>query len=280
MAQRLWIVELGLVGASAWLCANLVVVLLTAQSPVSVRLATPSLPALPVPERPALSAEALSRLIGVPVHAPERVTAPVVEVPSSSVRAKLLGTVVSDQPEHSLATLDDLEAQRSVILRLGDSIQGGQVVGIERLRVLVERDGRVEALELGESPTPMSLASLPPSSGPLALSPTTAPAVRALRKDEVDYMLGHLWDDAARVHMTPAVSDGRVNGWRVARLKPESFVGKLGFVAGDVIRRVNGLELSDPAKLLELVSRLQGVSRLEVEFERGGRPSRVEYRIR
>jgi general secretion pathway protein C len=85
---------------------------------------------------------------------------------------------------------------------------------------------------------------------------------------------------AEQVRIVPAYRDGQPEGFKVFAIRPDSLFSKLGIVNGDVVRRINGFELNSAANALEVYSRLQGASRIDVELERGGSSIRKSYSIR
>ena len=78
----------------------------------------------------------------------------------------------------------------------------------------------------------------------------------------------------------PASKDGRVIGFKIFSIRPGSVYSQIGVQNGDVVRRINGYELNDPMKLLELVPTLTRANRVEVELERNGSPMTKKYNVR
>ncbi|NPC87239.1 general secretion pathway protein GspC, partial [Pyxidicoccus fallax] len=65
----------------------------------------------------------------------------------SSLRVKLLGTLVANDAQWSLASIHDLETQRARSLMVGDELMGARVLSIERERVLLAANGREEFID-------------------------------------------------------------------------------------------------------------------------------------
>lgn len=74
--------------------------------------------------------------------------------------------------------------------------------------------------------------------------------------------------------------DGKFIGYRVAMLKPESPLLKLGLQVGDVITRINGSELTNPAALFNMFSQVDDISALNVDMLRNKEKKSLFVEIR
>jgi general secretion pathway protein C len=84
---------------------------------------------------------------------------------------------------------------------------------------------------------------------------------------------------ARRTVILPESRDGRVVGVRVYGIRRGDTLAALGFADGDVILRVNGVEIASPDRCLEAYARLRRADRVTVTFERRGRPRSHVYAI-
>ena len=96
----------------------------------------------------------------------------------------------------------------------------------------------------------------------------------------VDSFAGNPGPEMVKVFFAPAYDNGVTRGWKLMRLGQDSVLGKLGISQGDVVRRINGFEVNDPAKLLEVLTSLKSARRVEIELDRNGAAQRLEYRVR
>ena len=62
----------------------------------------------------------------------------------TSLRLKLLGTLVSTLPGWSIGSILDLNNQKSSTLMVGDRVQNAEVLSIQRDRVIIANNGRRE----------------------------------------------------------------------------------------------------------------------------------------
>ncbi len=64
--------------------------------------------------------------------------------------------------------------------------------------------------------------------------------------------------------------DGRVNGWTMKNIKPDSIYQKMGIKEGDVVTEVNGYSLNDGPKAVKVLRSLQKEEKFKIRVERGG----------
>jgi len=80
-----------------------------------------------------------------------------------------------------------------------------------------------------------------------------------------------------RPNFTP---DRQVDGFRVYRLRPRSLFIKLGLRNGDVLQRVNGVELDDASKGMGLLQTLKDLSNFTIDLKRGTRKMTFNYEVK
>ncbi|MFL5355299.1 type II secretion system protein GspC [Archangium sp.] len=254
--------------------------------------------AKPLETLASLELKRLSDLTGVAVPEPE----PEVAMPTtpeldpnaapvkSGLRVKLLGTLVASDNLWSVASVQDMNNQRSTTYMVGDRIQGAEVLIIERERVIILNNNRKEFID--GQPGDGAGAFTPP---PIAAGPPVQPppgnglgnGIRAVSENdyevprtEIDRTLANLNDVAMQARIVPAFKDGQAQGFKLFSIRPDSIYSKIGVQNGDVIKRINGFELNSPEKALEVYAKLKEASRIEIELERNGSSIRKNYTIR
>lgn len=296
-----WTVHLGFILVVALLFArttNFFVesVLLPVPSAQVAAAPQASRPFVPPPQ---LEAARLAALTGLKLPEPE----PAVVEPTqpeadpnappvkTSLRVRLLGTLVASDSRWSFASVMDMNAQRTLTLMVGNNILGAEVLEIERTRVIILNNGRKEFID-GEEGTG-TVAAMPfqpppmPANNPPTPGSGLGAGIRALSdseyevpRSEIDRTLANLNDVAMQARIVPAFKDGQAQGFKLFSIRPDSIYSKIGVQNGDVIRRINGFELNSPEKALEVYTRLKEASRIEIEIERNGAPIRKTYNVR
>jgi len=248
-------------------------------------------PVAAAPAQPNL--ERLAKALGLPVPQtdadvqepdPEQLVdlnaAPV----KSSLRVRLLGTLVSSLPNWSIASIQDAVTQKTETFMVGDKVQNAEILEIEREKVIVLNGSRREYInnEAGDGSAPP-----PPVAAAVAPAAASGTGIRALSDNEyevpraeIDKTLSNLNDVAMQARIVPAFKDGQAHGFKLFSIRPDSIYSKIGVQNGDVIRRINGYDLNSPEKALEVYSKLKEAGRIEIELERNGSVLRKTYTIR
>jgi hypothetical protein len=108
------------------------------------------------------------------------------------------------------------------------------------------------------------------------------------RKDDAHYVitrrgleaaLGNFSSLSRTLRLAPEVKDGRPNGFRILALKPGSFLARVGFLNGDIVVSINGIDLSGPDKAMEAYARVRTASDLRFSILRDGKPVALETKI-
>jgi general secretion pathway protein C len=71
-----------------------------------------------------------------------------------------------------------------------------------------------------------------------------------------------------------------VIGIRLVGVRPDSVLGALGLEPGDVLRSVNGFELTSPERMFDAYARLSTAPRLHLAITHSGRPMEIDYEVR
>ena len=79
--------------------------------------------------------------------------------------------------------------------------------------------------------------------------------------------------------VVPNFSDGAANGFKVFSIRRTSALRKMGLKNNDVMTSVNGFDLSNSSKALEIYSKLQSDKNFTLEILRNGEPMTLEYSV-
>lgn len=226
----------------------------------------------------------------------EAVSGPVDNNPvRSGLNLSLLATMVAPgDPMWSMAIIRDNQDDRKPvnIYRRGDTLPVGgarlaQVVD-GRAYLLVGR--RVEYLEQGNAPPP------PPPAAVVSAEPMPGDAT-GLEKDIdkgvrcsgsncevdrslIDKILANTTALATSARFVPSIKDGKPNGFKLYAIRPGSVFAKIGLQNADLIKGINGLDMSTPDRALEAYTKLKSASHLTVNVERRGENVTLDYQIR
>ncbi len=114
----------------------------------------------------------------------------------------------------------------------------------------------------------------------------TGPLVKAAGENkfvidqaEVDNAMKNLDQLYTEVRAVPNFAGGKVSGVKILSVKQGSLFDKLGLRRGDILERINGMEL-DVKKGFEIFGTLKDEKRLTLDLVRQGQNQTVEYEIR
>ncbi|MFH1653447.1 MAG: type II secretion system protein GspC [Pseudomonadota bacterium] len=96
---------------------------------------------------------------------------------------------------------------------------------------------------------------------------------------EIENAMQNLDKLYTEIRAVPHFSGGKVSGMKVLSVKSGSVFAKLGLQRGDILKKINGMEL-DVRKGFEIFSRLKDSKNLTLDYERGGKNVTNEYEIR
>ena len=208
----------------------------------------------------------------------------------------LLGTISSDLSTARRAILWTEGMKQPLIAREHAEIEPGiRVAGIEREYIWITRGAAKEKLELlpvgsrtraptRPAPPPVAAATAPravPSSAEEGINVNRI-GENAFSLDEatVTQLTTNINQFMTQVRIIPYFEGNKSAGYRVAAIRPGSAFDQLGFRGGDIIQRVNDLELTSPEKLYTIFQNLKDEKHVTVDILRQGQKSSLTYEIR
>lgn len=214
--------------------------------------------------------------------------------------AKLIADVHSEQyPESSLVTLTSGLAT-PLLYREGSWIEDKEIVSILPEAVLLRRtDGRQCWLRLFVDKAATNAATNRTyTQSPEARSPMQTAMTNGLSEVEmdrnihaansnkfsiprsfVDRILSHQAEVLNTTRVVPQEENGQMTGVRLYGIRRNGLLDKLGLQNGDLLRTINGFEMSNPDTALEAYSRLRTASNLAISVVRGGATTNIQYEI-
>lgn len=222
----------------------------------------------------------------------------------SDIALVLSGTMVSEDPEWSLAVFQNPATKKTEFARIGSSLLAqAEVTAIYRSRVMISRNGKVECMRpasvrqaaaaRNQNRTAPAAPSTVRPGTPSTANPNVSPdelartAVRrtgnneyAIDRNAIDSVLSNptaLREQAPSV--APYYRDGKAAGFRLNGVRAGSMFSTLGIRNGDVIQSVNGQAMDSPQRAMELYQGLRTAGKIEMVVERGGRQQTITYNV-
>lgn len=192
------------------------------------------------------------------------------DAPETALNLTLKGILAYGSEQFSRALIAD-SSGREKPYAVGDDVPGGAVLkAIHADRVILERSGRFETLRLDRSKSgaaSTASASATPAPAPAVSSPSGEPTTLAELRTT---LLRDPAQAAKYVRLQPVYADGKLQGYRIYPGANRSLFQSAGLRAGEMVTSVNGVQLDDAAKALQMLGDLREVSQLTLTLERGG----------
>ncbi len=207
--------------------------------------------------------------------------------------------VVPRVPALSFASIE--AAGKTMLYRAGMQVDGNEVVGIREHRVFVRPSGRPLCQivmfkppdAMGPQSSPMTPAMPEPpmvsetpnksgtsedelSQGITQVSDTQYNVSRAL----LDKVLSNQAELMRAARIIPYEENGRVIGVKVYGIRRSSLLGKLGVQNGDVLKTINGFDLSSPDSALEAYTKLREMDQFTIAMVRRGQQRSMNYTVK
>lgn len=225
----------------------------------------------------------------------------------SDLAATVVAVSVASDPLWSTALLSfSGDKARLAVHRTGDEIEGvsikeilrhvpefddqGRLTGKRAARVNLLRGGVCEYLELGASTTAPAkgdtekagdgaVSNAPAGKGKWEGIKETGPGEYSVEKNTLDQALGNLDKLGREARIVPNFQDGATNGFKIFSIRRDSVAKKLGLANNDILKSVNGHDLSDTAGAMGLLGKLSSERSFTLEVLRDGKPMTLRYNV-
>jgi general secretion pathway protein C len=192
-------------------------------------------------------------------------------------RIRLIGVVSGDQ---RFAIVEELASKQQTLYRVHDQVLDlGEVSEIRRNGILVRQGNLEELLELAQLDNP-SVPGGSSSAVPSGVQTAGVPLRKVIDRREVEQAMSDLPKLLSQARAAPHMVNGTINGFRLDYIAPTSFYEKIGVQAGDVLQRVNGVDIRDPSTMLNLLQQLKNEQIVKLDVLRNNQRSTITYELR
>jgi len=261
------VAEAGLVLLAAWLVAGWLTGGVVDQA---MRGSVNSDAVVQGPDAAAIAAFPLFGKQAVAAGAPV-VSAPVAAAPTR-LNIRLLGTVVAGDRSMAVMQLD--VGEEKVVFIKQDILPGVTLELVEADAIVVDNRGRKEKVLMAKG----SLGVVAPTQP--VISPANTSNQRTFTHDAIQEHMQDLPKLLTGALAIPHQTDGNPDGFLIQDIVPGSLYEQAGLMNGDIIRRVNGQEISTPEKGIALFQELQTANSLDLEITRAGAVQQLHFDIR
>jgi general secretion pathway protein C len=187
------------------------------------------------------------------------------EAPQTTMPLILAGVIADKDPNKGQAIIGE-NAIAAKLYAVGGAIPGGaRLHAVYSDRVLIERNGAIEALNLPRNQQPGGNPGAPPT--PVSRIAAAAAANPTLL--------------AGLVRIQPVFVQGKLSGYRIfpGGAKGNTAFTQLGLKPGDLIEAVNGTALDDAGRAMEVLQTLSSAATATVTVSRNGQSQEVNLNL-
>jgi general secretion pathway protein C len=187
--------------------------------------------------------------------------------PATTANLVLAGTLAGSDPEQGWAIIG-ASAQAARVYAVGAALPGGsRLAAVYPDRVILERNGARESL---------SLPRLSGAAGPVPVAYNGGNAQGVSLAEGVRQLLAQ--DPAAAneiMRPQPVFAGGQLRGYRVYPGRNRTQFARLGLQPGDLVIAVNGAELTDPNRGLEILRGVGQGTAVNLTIDRNGQQQQL-----
>lgn len=192
----------------------------------------------------------------------------------------LIGTMAGP-PELSLALISQKsEGNKVEVYRWGDNLGDYILKYIDRKQVTLEKEGVEEILKMPED----RLAFAFNKSSKVE---NVADGIKKVGDDEmvvdrsvIDSSFDNFGKLMRQARVVPAIEGGKIQGFKIYRIKDKSLFKQIGLQNGDIIHRVNGNEISGPEDALKLFEIFKTAKTITIDLNRKKAKKTLTYTVR
>jgi len=185
-------------------------------------------------------------------------------------------------------------SQKEEVYRVGDTIEGAEILQIESRRVLIRRNGVTEALNL-------EVKAGQPRNASVTAAPVTMPGLnrgaslgvsgdrsgirmisdtqRVVSQDTLRQQLQNLPQLLTQAKAVPHMENGQSVGFRVTEIQPDSVFQQLGLEREDVIRAVNGSPVRSVDDAIKAYGNMKTATSFQLDLLRRGQPVTINFSV-
>lgn len=229
--------------------------------------------------------------IANPSAGPLPADAALVPVSLPPLNMNLVGTVVVNGFT-PYAVIREPKKKEQTIYRQGDAIaETAKIVEINRNKVTVQRNGgKEEILELtldpkkqvGKTQTASRRAAPTPSPKPNAEGTIRQVSDNQwlLDRRELDNAMKNLPQLLTKARIIPNFKEGKPDGFRIFAIARNSLYAKIGLQNGDILHRINNVEVKNPQNFMKVMEQLKDESNINIDLVRNNQQQTFNYEIR
>lgn len=162
------------------------------------------------------------------------------------------------------------------IYKLWSDVYGYKLVRIAGSKVYLKANDKVEVLDMFGKEEEEETRTKSRSFGGSSSSKLS----RTISRAEIQQQVFNSVDKALKgLRAGPYRVNGKIEGYKLFRVRPSNILYKYGARSGDIVKRVNGHKVDSTEKLLSMWSSVKSESRIQVDIKRGSKILQFDFNI-
>lgn len=197
------------------------------------------------------------------------------DAPDTNLNLRLMGIFAGSSDADSRALIASNSNDEAPYAVGADVVRGVKLEAIMADRVILLRQGRRETLRLDKEAPSRASGESPALAGSGLPDNIALPQLSSVREQ----ILQDPSQAANYLRVQPAAQDGSMRGYRIYPGRDRSLFNAAGLRPGDLVTAINGTELNDATRALQMLTELSTASSVSLTVERGGNPQTVNISL-
>lgn len=199
----------------------------------------------------------------------------------TSLGGTLVATMESSNPSNSFAFIESSD-KKVETFEIGHNYPhgastGAKVISVVRHKVFLRTSsGQIECFIHGEQPEKKKSGT---KSAPGETIQKVDDTTYIIDQKEIAGAMENLNVLATQARIVPSFKNGESNGFRIYSIKPGSLYQKIGIKNGDIIQRINNMDINSPEKALQIYTQLRSEKHVVLDLLRRGSKISLDYTI-
>ncbi len=194
----------------------------------------------------------------------------------------------ADIQGEGFAVFEEVDSGEQDVFAVGERIFGGpKLVSVATRSAVILRSGRRQTIKIEDDEAPAPSKKKAPKPGDKGKKQEQLSGIREtgegsylVDRREVDHAIENLNSVITEVRAVPFLRDGNSMGFRLFAIKRGSIFERMGLKNGDVVRNINGTQLTDPSMAMGLLGEIQTAEVITVDLIRQNKASTLTYKVR
>mgnify|MGYP000632631531 CR=1 FL=1 len=187
---------------------------------------------------------------------------------------EMIGIIYTGNPKTSLVALKDPKVLTADIYRVGDKILDYPLYSVSKITGPNSAEFRNGHKKICLSLVTIDGANIASGSNTSSIPNGNEGAESDETVLTMDFVKNELGDGFVNIlkssRLVPAMTEGKMEGFKIFSILPNTLFDKIGLKNGDIITKINSVDLNDPSQGFQIYEAFQNENILNLSIKRGG----------